>query len=287
MTSIMDPANNVFFNEYGVLDADKRLFSKLLRRYPRKIGSIFEIAFDLRLLATRMPSRIRQAAAFYPPTRRVLIIGVEVPSRPELMAHVRATLPVSRHNVAFFVRTMEKGRLKFDNLNDLLREHFTSDIDWLIITDDDIAIPANFLDCFIYLLERFKFKIGQPAHRLRSHATFIITRRHWGTVARRTNYVEIGPLVALHRETFADLIPFPPVGMGWGLDYHWALLAKKKGWRVGIIDALPIQHLRPVASGYGPHGFHSALCEGRRFLKAHGGLSQETAHKTVTALRSI
>ena len=39
---------------------------------------------------------------------------------------------------------------------------------------------------------------------------------------RETAFVEIGPVTAFHRDTFATLLPFPDVGMGWGLDVHWA-----------------------------------------------------------------
>src|SRR5205814_2291856 len=95
----------------------------------------------------------------YPPSQNSWFLGVEVPSQPEFMAHVKGTLPISRHSVRFGVKPTE-ARPKFDNLNDLLVEHLKPDVDWLIITDDDIAIPPNFLDVFIFLLEHFEFKLG-------------------------------------------------------------------------------------------------------------------------------
>ena len=280
----MNEAKTPYFDEYGCIRSDPSLLSILLNRYPRKIGPILDQIFDLRLAATGISSRIKCAAELFPPIRNVLIVGIEVPSRPEFMAHVRATLPSSRHIVNFSSKVMEPGRAKFDNLNDLLRESLTDSIDWLIVTDDDIAVPSDFLNRFIYLLEKFDFKIGQPAHNLRSYATYLITRRHWRTIARRTNFVEIGPLVALHRETFPDIIPFPSVGMGWGLDNHWAYLAREKGWPIGVIDALPIQHLRPTGSGYNAD---KARMEGERFLETHRGLTPREALKTVTEMRSI
>lgn len=281
--AIMDEAKDPFEHGYGTINVERNFISTLLRRYPHKITPVLEYAFDLRLLIRGLPFRIRRAAAAFPTTRNVLIIGVEVASRPEFMAQVAATLPVSRHNVTFSVKAIE-NRPKFQNLNDLLRQHFTPEIDWLIITDDDITVPQSFLDCFIYLLERFEFRIGQPAHNLRSFATYLITRRNWGTIARRTNFVEIGPLVALHRETFSDLIPFPDVGMGWGLDYHWSFIARERGWPIGIVDALPIQHLRPAASGY---SVDVALTDARRFLGAHRGLTPREAFSTAVPLRSL
>ena len=52
--------------------------------------------------------------------------------------------------------------------------------------------------------------------------------------------------------------------MGWGLDLHWGGLAQERGWRLGIVDAVPIRHeLRAVAATYDRQ---AALDEMRRFL---------------------
>src|SRR5438105_4971763 len=172
----MDEFEDPCDHGYGTINVERNTISALLRRYPRKGAPILEKAFDLRLTLTRMPVRISKAAASSPPTRKVLILGVEVPSQPEFMAHVATSLPISRHSVTFRVKSME-NRPKFDNLNNLVRKYLTAEIDWLIITDDDVATPPKFLDSFIFLLERFEFKIGQPAHNLRSHTCYLLTRR--------------------------------------------------------------------------------------------------------------
>jgi len=57
--------------------------------------------------------------------------------------------------------------------------------------------------------------------------------------------------------------------MGWGLDAHWAALAREHGWRLGVVDATPVGHtLRPPAATYARD---AALAEGRAFLadRAH------------------
>ena len=69
-------------------------------------------------------------------------------------------------------------------------------------------------------------------------------------MARVVGMVEIGPVTALRSETFAALTPFPDVRMGWGLDVHWAALAGRHGWPIGVVDATPILHLRPAAETY-------------------------------------
>ena len=59
---------------------------------------------------------------------------------------------------------------------------------------------------------------------------------------RETRFVEIGPLTAFGRRAAAELLPFPELRFGWGLDLHWAALAAERGWRLGVVDATPVRH---------------------------------------------
>ena len=68
------------------------------------------------------------------------------------------------------------------------------------------------------------------------------SRRARWSVARRTRLVEIGPVTAFHRSVAGELLPFPPLRMGWGLDSHWGGLALERGWRLGVVDATPVRH---------------------------------------------
>ena len=144
----------------------------------------------------------------------------------------------------------ERG--KFENLNALLAAHPPAAYDWLLVIDDDVALPRGFLDAFLCAAERTGLKLAQPAHRLHSHAAWPVTRRHPGATARETTFVEIGPVTAFHRDSFDVLLPFPEgLRMGWGLDVHWAAVAAEHGWPIGIVDATPIGHTqRPAGSGY-------------------------------------
>ena len=59
-----------------------------------------------------------------------------------------------------------------------------------------------------------------------------------------------------------ELLPFPALRYGWGLDLHWAALAAERGWRLGIVDALPVRHeQRP---GGGAYGHAEAIEEAQR-----------------------
>jgi hypothetical protein len=134
---------------------------------------------------------------------------------------------------------------------------------WLIVCDDDVVLPPQFLDRFLAAAQHADLKLAQPAHRLHSHTGWRVTRRRFGATVRETTFVEIGPLTAFHRDTFGVLVPFPALKMGWGLDVHWAALAAQHGWRIGVVDATPILHLNPAAGSY-PRA--AAIAEAEAFL---------------------
>jgi hypothetical protein len=215
------------------------------------------------IAASRLePWRLRRAARRLP-RRRVLALAVEREDVPNLLPAARAELRRSRHEVRFAQGTVG-DRGKFENLNRLLDAHPVDDADWLVMIDDDVELPRGFLDEFLFLAERFGLQLAQPAHRHRSHAAFPVTRRQPGRVARRTAFVEIGPVIAFHRCVFETLLPFPPLRAGWGLDAHWSALATAREWPIGVIDATPVGHgLRATASSYSRD---AAVAEAREFL---------------------
>jgi hypothetical protein len=233
-------------------------------------------------LASGRRLRLGLAARHAPPLRRVLVLGVERPERRALAAAMRAELLSSRHDVELHT-CPPQGRGKFENLNLLLAEHPAEDHDWLLVVDDDVELPAGFLDRFLFLCERFSLALAQPAHRLRSHAAWPVTRRHAGSVVRETGFVEIGPVTAFARATFPILLPFPALRMGWGLDVHWAALAREHGWRCGVVDAVSIGHrVAPAAAGYARE---DAVAEARAFLAGRPYLSAREAGRTLTTHR--
>jgi hypothetical protein len=188
----------------------------------------------------------------------------------------------SRHDVELHT-CPPQGRGKFENLNVLLAEHPARDHDWLLVVDDDVELPRGFLDRLLFVCERFSLALAQPAHRLDSHAAWQVTRRRVGSVARETDFVEIGPVTAFARETFPVLLPFPELRMGWGLDVHWAALAREHGWRCGVVDAVSIRHrAAPAAADY-PRA--EAVAEAREFLARRPYVSASEAERTLTTHR--
>ncbi len=239
-------------------------------------------AIDARELLSGRRLRLIHAARHSPPRRRVLVLGVERPERRTMAAAIRAELMRSRHDIELHMG--EPGALgKFQNLNRLLAAHPAGECDWLLVVDDDVVLPRGFLDRLLFLAERFDFDLVQPAHRARSHAAWRVTRRHAGSVARQTPFVEIGPVTALARATLPELLPFPDVRMGWGLDLHWAALARRHGWRCGVLDAVAIAHVAaPAGDAYSRE---AAVAEARALLTERPHLRAREAQTTLLTHR--
>ena len=190
---------------------------------------------DLTLDALALPARIAlaRAARRSPPRRRVLALSIVRVENAATYGAALRELRRTRHELV--TSSSDAGaRGRFENLNRLLGEHSLDEFDWLLVLDDDVILPRGFLDGLINLAERYELRLAQPAHRLRSHAAWRVTRRRARSVVRETAFVEIGPVTALHRDTFGQLLPFPALRMGWGLDAHWSALARMRGWRVAL-----------------------------------------------------
>ena len=221
------------------------------------------------LASARISSLVKQALE---PARRaspqsVLLAATRVPGREsDLNAVVAKITSETCHHVTVAISPMLPVG-KFDNILAAIRQQNVADFDWLLIIDDDVDLPAHFLDLLLYFANRHALVLAQPAHRFLSYATFTATERRWGKDVRETDFVEIGPVTLLHKTVFDDLLPFPSLRWAWGLDYFWGAVAARRGWKIGVVDAVPIRHLRPVAGSY---DWAAALDEGLRFLESQG-----------------
>jgi hypothetical protein len=237
---------------------------------------------DSRELLSGQRLRLGHAARHTPARRRVLVLGVERPERSALASAIRTELMRSRHDVELHLTP--PGELgKFQNLNRLLAAHPVEGHDWLLVVDDDVVLPRGFLDRTLFLAERFDFQLVQPAHRAHSHAAWRVTRRRPGALARQTPFMEIGPVSAFARATFATLLPFPDVRMGWGLDLHWGALARAHGWRCGVLDAVAISHsAAPAGDAYSRE---EAVAEARTLLATRPHIAAAEANTTIATYR--
>jgi hypothetical protein len=243
----------------------------------RARGRFQDLLDDAALWCRLVPPRLERAAR-RSAHGKVHVLGLYSADLSSNMARAAMELSRSRRRVEFALGALDatggvieshtvatglRGG-KFENLNALLEMSPPRDADWILLMDDDVELPRGFLDRMLFVAERFRFQLVQPALRRTSHAAWRVCRRERWSIARLVQLVEIGPLLAVHRSIADQLMPFPSLRMGWGLDLHWGGLAKQKGWRLGIVDATPIRHeLRAVAATYDRQ---AALDEMRRFL---------------------
>jgi hypothetical protein len=242
------------------------------RRVKRTLG---EFAYRLADLGAGTRREADRLAARQRP-RRVLIVGVYRP-RP-LLADAVVSLSSTRHETRVILgataetdpllvdRTVAEGLTggKLENLNRLLAAAAGYDPDWTLVVDDDVELPHRFVDRFIAVSEAFDLQLAQPAQTLRSHSAWKVARRRPASLARETRFVEIGPVTGFRREVADELLPFPELRFGWGLDLHWAALAGEHGWRLGVVDAVPVRHETQVVAG--DYSRDDAIGEARRFL---------------------
>jgi hypothetical protein len=229
------------------------------------------------------------------PSLRVLVLSVYRP-RPLLVDAV-ASLASARHRTRLvFGATAEADPLlaewtvaeglsggKFENLNRLLPKAADDKPDWTLVVDDDVELGPRFLDRFVAVCEGLRLQLAQPAQSLRSHSAWKVTRRRPASLARITRFVEIGPVTAFRREVAAELLPFPEVRFGWGLDLHWAAIAAERDWRLGVVDAVPVRHDAQVVAGGYPR--NDAVAEARRFLADRPYLPRSAAGDVLAVHR--
>jgi len=182
-------------------------------------------------------------------------VGLGTGSVPEEMADVTA-------------RKVIPPAMKFSLLNQLLAETNIDAFEFVIICDDDIILPEDFLDRYLQLVMRYGFALAQPA---RTHDSFIdhpFVEQLDGLVARWTRFVEIGPLFSIHRRAFPLIFPFDEASpMGWGYDFVWPQIIGNAGLKMGIVDAVPIAHsLRKPVLYY-------------QYEKAHREMEEFLAHR--------
>jgi len=220
------------------------------RRAKRTAGELAYSALDAVSGTHRRVARLARDT----PKRDVLVIGVYRPGSS--MPDALDALHSERHNVRIALGAIgaaepslqahtaatELAGGKFENLNQVLEASATGGFDWVLVVDDDVVLPSAFLDRFVAVCELFGLDLAQPAQTLRSHSAWKVTRRRPASLVRETRFVEIGPVTAFSRRAAAELLPFPELRFGWGLDLHWAAIAGQRGWRLGVVDALPVRH---------------------------------------------
>ncbi|SFJ06836.1 DUF707 domain-containing protein [Methylobacterium brachiatum] len=124
------------------------------------------------------------------------------------------------------------------------------DYDYVAFPDDDIVTSWRDLNKIFQLCVDFNLILGQPSLSHDSYISHSILRQQPDKIVRFTNFVEImTPFFsqsALRR--CCGTFHFGP--SGWGLDYAWPVILGDPRNRIGVIDAVPVHHTRPVGQSY-------------------------------------
>lgn len=154
--------------------------------------------------------------------------------------------------------------------------------DWIVVTDDDVAFAGGRVARLLAVAERAGLDLVQPAHTELSHRNNEITRRRPLSLARRTTFVEIGPVFAVRGSWSGRVMaPFGRHTMGWGLELEWSDLTER-GLRLGVVDSVAVRHLRPAGKTYDWREQDRLLLEQ---LAARGHASVLDAQRTVATWR--
>ena len=133
-------------------------------------------------------------------------------------------------------------------LNEVLRLSESSE-GWLVISDDDVVFDRGDVLALVSLSTHAELDLAQPA-RSEKDVDHVITAARRLSVARRTSFVEIGPLFAVGPGWRDRIVPFPEErGMGWGLELEWHEL-HREGCELGIVDAVRVRHMGQRGEGY-------------------------------------
>ncbi len=176
----------------------------------------------------------------------------------------------------------ESQQPKFRLLNRLLGQVDLGRYEFVLVCDDDIVLPEGFVDHYLELVLRHGFALAQPARTHDSYIDHPIVEQRDGLEARRTRFVEIGPLFSMRRDMVRHLFPFSEESpMGWGYDFVWPVVIERAGLRMGIIDATPVAHKLRKSVTYYDHD--SAWREMDAFLARRPHLTRREAYSIVEA----
>jgi hypothetical protein len=169
---------------------------------------------------------------------------------------------------------------KFLLINQLLSHEHLQDYEYLVVIDDDVQLPSNFLSRFLTAQAALDFRLAQPARTPNSYIQHPIVTQQSGTFARQTRWVEVGPVFSIHHSLFDVILPFDERSpMGWGYENVWAYELSRRGLKMGIIDAFPVDH--SLRSPNVHYSWKEADANRRRLLDSRPHLSQKDCQQVL------
>lgn len=233
--------------------------------------------------------------------KRVLVLGVYLANKSNNIQDVVSVISKSRRYAAtqrwialggepptkqvaeVTVGTVLRKKSKFHIINELLAKEKLSQYEYVLLTDDDVVLPDEFLDHFISLQAQVGFSIAQPARTINSYIDHPIVEQQKGVLARQTLFVEIGPIVSFHKSAYELVFPFDLTSpMGWGYENVWAYRLAQHQMKMGIIDVVPVDHSlrKPVAY----YDWDEAERQRTKFLDRHDHLPLEQCFRVLDVI---
>lgn len=153
---------------------------------------------------------------------------------------------------------------------------------WTVVSDDDVRFRRGDVVRFVAVCERAALDLAQPARARGTQRSHDITTAIRLVRARRTTFVESGPLFAVGPRWRDRVLPFPTErGMGWGLELDWFDFAER-GCALGVVDACVVEHVGRVGEDYDTTEIHQRL---RAELAERGAEDWSPFQHTLAAWR--
>lgn len=123
---------------------------------------------------------------------------------------------------------------------------FFQDYDYIWLPDDDLRTDVTQINLLFEIMAKYSLQVAQPALTWNSYFGHLTTLRNTKYQLRYTNYVEV-MAPCLSATMLAQALPLFNANLsGWGLDFVWTKFAARPEDEIAIIDAVTVQHTRPV-----------------------------------------
>lgn len=140
--------------------------------------------------------------------------------------------------------------------------------------DDDLDVETATINRMFALFHGLQLSLAQPALTHDSFISWPLVLRRPDCVMRRVNFVEVMAPLFDRKSLIVCLPTFGESRSGWGLDFVWSgILGGSSDAFIGIIDATPVRHTRPVGSGgdlYKNHPEMNPVHDCERLLAKYG-----------------
>lgn len=155
--------------------------------------------------------------------------------------------------------------------------------DYVWLPDDDVFASQDTINRMFEFAAALDFQLFAPALQEASYYEHFSTMRNPSFHARSVGFVEI-MVPCFRRETLEQLLPtldLTTTGWGWGLDSVWPKLLGYEG--LGIIDATPVLHTRPVGQFRDAELYRSVNEESDRLLAEYDCQQRHTVFAACDA----